>query len=108
MNYTKIRPLMNRVLVKKLLAPTKTTGGILLPDKTQSQTKVGMVVEVGPGRHGQNGVFVKPTLNPGDYVLLPDYGGVKVPKNPGSEEELTIYQEDDILGVVNDNLNRNI
>lgn len=108
MNYTKIRPLMNRVLVKKVQLPTKTTGGILLPEKQNAQQKIGVVAEVGPGKHNFNGVFVKPTLKPGDYVLLPDYGGVKIPKNQNSEEELVIYQEDDILGVVNDNLNNKI
>ncbi len=99
MNYTKIRPLMNRILVKKLQVPTKTQGGILLPDKTQAQQKIGMVTEVGEGRH-LNGVVVKPTVKPGDYVLLPDYGGVRVPKRENTEEEHYIYQEDDILGVV--------
>ena len=108
MNFTKIKPLMNRVLVKRLLAPTKTTGGILLPDKSSAQMKVGIVTEVGDGRQHSNGVFVKPTLKAGDYVLLPDYGGVKVPKNQNSDEEFFIFQEDDIIGVVNDNLNTKI
>jgi chaperonin GroES len=108
MNYTKIRPLMNRVLVKKLQQPTKTTGGILLPEKNTSNQKVGMITDIGAGRHLHNGSFVKPSLKPGDYVLLPDYGGVRVPKKPDSEEEYYIYQEDDILGVVNDNLNDKI
>lgn len=108
MNYTKIKPLMNRVLVKKLQVPTKTTGGILLPEKTNTQQKVGLVTEVGEGRLNHSGILVKPNLKPGDYVLLPDYGGVKVPKNQNSEEELFLYQEDDILAVVNDNLNNKI
>jgi chaperonin GroES len=108
MNYTKIKPLLNRVLIKKLQMPTKTTGGILLPDKTSGPQKVGVVAEVGQGRQLQSGVFIKPSLKAGDYVLLPDYGGVKVPKNGPSEEEYYIYQEDDIIGVVNDNLNNKI
>jgi len=102
MNFTKIKPLLNRVLVKKLQVPTKTNGGILLPDKQSNQQKIGLVTEVGEGRHSHNGIFIKPTLKAGDYVLLPDYGGVKVPKNQNSDEEFFIFQEDDILGVVND------
>jgi chaperonin GroES len=108
MNFTKIKPLMNRVLVKKLQQPTKTVGGILLPEKTNSQSKIGVVAEVGEGRQLHSGVLLKPTLKPGDYVLLPDYGGVKVPKNGNSEEEFFIFQEDDIIGVVNDNINNKI
>lgn len=103
MNFTKIKPLLNRIVVKRLQAPQKTVGGILLPDKNNEKQKVGLVTEVGPGRFLTSGVFVKPTLKPGDYVLLPDYGGVKVPKNQNSEEELYIFQEDDIVGIVNDN-----
>jgi chaperonin GroES len=101
MNFTKITPLFNRVVVKRLLAPSKTQGGILLPEKTNTSQKVGMVTQVGPGKLNSNGVLIKTTINPGDYVLLPDYGGVKVPKSAGSDEEYTIYQEEDILGVVN-------
>ena len=105
MNYTKIRPLMNRVVVKKLQAPQKTIGGILLPDKSNSSQKIGLVTEVGPGKLNSYGVLIKTTLNAGDYVLLPDDGGVKVPKNQNSDEDLTIYQEEDILGIVD---NKNI
>ncbi len=100
MNFTKIRPLMNRVVVKRLQMPTQTSGGILLPTKNDTQ-KIGMITEVGPGRVNSAGVMVKTTLIPGEYVLLPDYGGVKVPKSADGNEECTIYQEEDILGVVN-------
>jgi chaperonin GroES len=105
MNFTKIKPLMNRVLVKKLVQPTKTSGGILIPDKMGGPTKIALIQDVGPGRYLPNGTLVKPSLKAGDYVLLPDYGGVKVPKKDQEENaEYFIYQEDDILGVVNDNL----
>jgi chaperonin GroES len=108
MNFTKIRPLLNRVVVKKMVASKKTQGGILLPETSNVDQKVGIVTEVGPGRHNGTGLFVKTGLKPGDYVLLPGYGGLKVPKKSDSEEELVIYAEDDILAVVNDNLNTKI
>ena len=108
MNYTKIRPLLNRILVKKIQQSTKTAGGILLPETNSAQHKIAIVTEVGPGKFTQNGTHIKTTLKPGDYVLLPDYGGVRVPKKVDSEEEYFLYQEDDILGVANDNLNDKI
>jgi len=108
MNYTKIRPLMSRVLVKKLQQTTKTAGGILLPETTNVQHKIGIVTEVGPGKYNPNGTQIKTTLKAGDFVLLPEYGGVRVPKKVDSEEEFFLYQEEDILGVVNDNLNNKI
>jgi chaperonin GroES len=100
MNFSKISPLMNRVVVKRLKAPQSTVGGILLPDKLNSSLKVGLITEVGPGKINSKGVHINTTLQPGDWVLLPDYGGVKVPKIQNSDEELTIFQEDDILGIV--------
>ncbi len=95
---------MNRILVKKIQQSTKTAGGILLPETTNVKHKIGIVTEVGPGKYNHNGTQIKTTLKAGDYVLLPDYGGVRVPKKVDSEDEFLIYQEDDILGVVNDNL----
>jgi chaperonin GroES len=99
---------MNRILVKKIQQSTKTAGGILLPETTNVQHKIGVVTEVGTGKYNVNGTHIKITLKPGDFVLLPDYGGVRVPKKAESEEEFYIYQEEDILGVVNDNLNNKI
>jgi chaperonin GroES len=104
MNYSKIRPLLNRVLVKRLAQPSKTTGGILLPEKSGAQLKVGMVTDVGPGRTHLSGFFVKTSLKPGDFVLLPDYGGVRVPKVNEKDEDFLIFQEEDILGVVNEKI----
>ncbi len=102
MNFTKIKPLLNRVLVKRIVAPTKTHGGILLPEKTGNPLKLAVVEEVGPGRNLPNGVLITPTLKAGDSVLLPDYGGVKVPRRAQDEQsaEYLIFQEEDILGVV--------
>lgn len=108
MNYTKIKPLGTRILVKRLVAPSKTQGGILLPENQGAKNKVAMVSDVGPGKYNHAGSFIKTNIKPGDFVLLPDYGGVRVPPQQGSNEEFFIYQEDDILGIVNDNLNDKI
>lgn len=100
--YSKIVPLGNRVLVQKVNPPSKTQGGILLPTKTSQKSNVGIVVSVGEGRQLPSGVLVQPTVKPGDYVLLPDYGGASVPnkENTQEENETVLYQEDDILGVL--------
>lgn len=96
--FSKIKPLFNRVLVKRVEPPQKTAGGILLPN--QGNSKIGQILDVGIGRQNQKGELIKPSLLPGQFVLLPDYGGLKVPKQEGSEEEQYIYQEEDIIGVV--------
>lgn len=102
MNFQNIKPMMNRVLIKKLTAPSKTAGGILLPENKNKNMKIGKVVEVGEGKVNAQGVLVKPNLSVGQFVMLPEYGGVKIPKSSKSatEEELEIFQEDDIIAVV--------
>jgi chaperonin GroES len=97
LKYSKVRPLLNRILIKKIENPNKTAGGVLLTNTGVS--KIGLVVDIGSGKINQKGEIIKPSLIPGQYVLLPDYGGVRVPKNENNEEEHWIYQEDDILGI---------
>ena len=100
MNFSKVMPMLNRVLVKKIGGPVKSAGGLLLPDKNKN-LKIAKVVEVGTGKVTGAGVLLKPTLSVGQYVMLPDYGGVKVPKGQeAGEEELFIFQEEDIIAVV--------
>ena len=101
MNFQKVKPMLNRVLVQKLEAPTKTAGGILLPENKNKNIRIGKIVEVGDGKHIQ-GVLVKPNLTVGQYVMLPEFGGVKMPKisKDSGDEDLTIFQEEDIIAVV--------
>src|SRR4051812_19928630 len=100
MNYSKIRPLMSRVLIKKLVPPKNVSkAGLLLPES--KNIRYGLVVDVGPGNFNDEGKFIKPSLEKGQYVLLPEYGGMSVPKqDPKQEEEFVFYQDSDILGVV--------
>jgi chaperonin GroES len=104
LKYNKVRPLLNRILVKKLENPNKTSGGILLTNAGTS--KIGLVLEIGNGRITQKGDIIKTAILPGQYVLLPDYGGVRVPKGDNTEEEHWIYQEDDILGIAEGNFEK--
>ena len=98
--FKKLRPLMNRVLVKKAEPLTKTKGGILLPESTKDQLNFGVVVAVGPGRHLDNGTLRPVLVKEGDTVLLPEYGGSRV--TLGDDVEYFVYRDDDIVGTLHD------
>ncbi|SCA64051.1 10 kDa chaperonin [Chlamydiales bacterium SCGC AG-110-P3] len=93
---TKVRPLNNRVLVKRSEAP-KTKGGILLPDSAQEKPKEGTVIAAGPGKANEEGVVEPLTVTEGDRVLFSSYAGTEVTMD---EETLLIMSEDDILGIL--------
>jgi chaperonin GroES len=98
--FKKLRPLMNRVLIKKAEPLTKTKGGILLPESKQEQLNFGTVVAVGPGKTLDNGQVRPVTVKEGDTVLLPEYGGSKV--TLGDEQDYYIYRDDDLMGTLHD------
>ncbi len=93
-----IRPLGNRVLVKRSEAKT-TKGGILLPEAAKEKPKQGEVVAVGPGKYDDKGTLKPLELQVGDVVLFSAYAGTEV-KMEDSEDYL-ILSEDDILGILN-------
>jgi chaperonin GroES len=98
--FKKLRPLMNRVLIKKAEPLTKTKGGILLPESKQEQLNFGTVVAVGPGRILDNGSLRAPTVKEGDVVLLPEYGGSKI--TLGDNEDYFLYRDDDLMGTLSE------
>lgn len=91
---TKLEPLFDRVLVKKIEAEAQTKGGIMLPEN-QTKTHDGTVVAVGAGARSRDGGVHKPVLKVGDKVMLPEYGGNKVDI---SGETHYVYRESDIIG----------
>lgn len=93
----KIRPLNDRVLVKRLEEEQKTAGGIIIPDTAKEKPAEGQVVAVGPGKLNSKGERVAIDLKAGDRVLFSKYGGTEV-KIEG--EDFIIMREDDILGVL--------
>ena len=95
-----LRPLLNRVVVKKAEALTKTKGGIILTSGKEETLNYGTVIACGPGRHLDNGQLRENLVKVGDTVLLPEYGGAKV--TLANEEELFIYRDDDIMGTLHD------
>ena len=93
----KIRPLHDRLLVKRLAEEEKTAGGIIIPDSAKEKPAEGQVVAVGPGKVSDSGERVALQVKEGDLVLFSKYGGTDV-KLDG--DDFLIMREDDILGIM--------
>ena len=93
----KFRPLLDRVVVKRVEQDTKTTGGIIIPDTVQEKPMQGEVVAVGPGARDDGGKVVPLDVKSGDRVLFGKWSGSEV-KLDG--EDLLIIKESDILGIL--------
>ena len=93
----KIRPLNDRLLVKRLKEEEMTAGGIIIPDSAKEKPAEGEVVAAGPGKVADNGERVALQVKEGDMVLFSKYGGTDV-RIDG--EDFLIMREDDILGIV--------
>lgn len=93
-----IKPLQDRVLVKRLEAEEKTASGIIIPDTAKEKPQEGEVISTGPGKVLENGTRIELTVKPGDKILFSKYAGTEV-KIDGVE--YLIMREDDILGIIN-------
>ena len=93
----KLKPLGDKVVVKRLEAETTTKGGIVLPDTAKEKPQEGEVVAVGPGRMADDGKRLAMEVKKGDRVLIGKYSGTDV-KIDGVE--YTILREDDVLGIL--------
>jgi chaperonin GroES len=93
----KIRPLQDRVIVKRVKEEEKTKGGIIIPDTAKEKPIEGEVIAVGSGKTLDDGTVRKPEVKPGERILFGKYSGTEV-KIEG--EEHLILREDDILGVI--------
>jgi chaperonin GroES len=93
----KLRPLGDKILVKRVEAETKTKSGIVLPDTAKEKPKRGKVLAIGDGRRLDNGERAPFTVKKGDEVLFTSYAGTEI-KIDG--EEVLIMSEDDVLAVV--------
>jgi chaperonin GroES len=92
----RMRPLHDRVIVKRVEEEARTKGGIIIPDTAKEKPQEGRVVAVGPGRV-EDGKVIKPDVKAGDRILFTKYAGSEI-KLDG--EEHVIMREDDILGVI--------
>ncbi len=93
---TKIRPLRDRIIIKRLNEEEKTKGGIIIPDSAKEKPQEGKVVAVGNGRY-EDGKLIPLDVKAGDKVLFAKYSGSEV-KIEG--EEHLILREEEILGVL--------
>ena len=93
----KVRPLQDRVIVKRIAEEEKTKGGIIIPDTAQEKPSEGEVIAVGPGGRDESGKLTPIDLKPGNRVLFGKWSGTEV-KLEG--EELLIMKESDIMGVL--------
>jgi chaperonin GroES len=92
-----VRPLNDRVLVKRLAEEEKTAGGLFIPDSAKEKPTRGKIVAVGSGRSNDEGVRKPLDVKAGDTILFGKYAGTEI-KLDG--EELIIMREDDILAVI--------
>lgn len=93
----KIRPLHDRVIVKRLEEERKTASGIVIPDAAAEKPDQGQILAVGPGKRDENGKHVALDVKVGDRILFDKYAGQTV-KVDG--EEVLVMREEDIMGVV--------
>ena len=92
-----LKPLHDRVLVKRLDSEEKTKGGIIIPDSAKEKPLEGKVIATGDGKVGDDGKVAKLAVKKGDKILFGKYAGTEI-KVDG--EDLIILREDDILAIV--------
>src|ERR1700757_5076540 len=95
----KFRPLHDRVVVKRIDAEERTTGGIIIPDTAKEKPSQGEIIAVGPGGRDESGKLVPLDVQVGNRVLFGKWSGTEV-KIDG--KELLIMKESDIMGVLTD------
>ncbi len=93
----KVRPLHNRLIVRRVEEDEKTAGGIIIPDAAKEKPQQGRVIAVGPGRRDDKGKIIPMEINKGDRVLFSKYVGNEVDLDG---DEHLIISEDDVLAIL--------
>ncbi len=93
----RFKPLLDRVVIKRIAEENRTAGGIIIPDTAKEKPSQGMVVAVGNGARDEKGNIIPMTLKEGDKVLFGKWSGTEI-KIDG--EDLLILKETDVLGVL--------
>src|SRR5262249_19187480 len=96
-NVMNVRPLADRILVRRIEEKETVRGGIIIPDTAKEKPQEGEVVAVGPGRRTEDGKLIALDVKKGDRILIGKYSGTDV-KIDGTE--YVILREDDVLGVI--------
>src|SRR4029077_16026392 len=98
-NVMNVRPLADRILVRRIEEKETVKGGIIIPDTAKEKPQEGELVAVGPGRRTEDGKIVPLDVKKGDRILIGKYSGTDV-KIDGTED--VILREDDVLGVLSE------
>lgn len=93
----KVKPLFDRIIVRREEQKEVVMGGIVIPDTAKEKPLEGTIVAVGQGKRNDAGNFVPPVVKEGDKILIGKYSGTEVKVNG---EDLVIIREDDILAVI--------
>lgn len=93
----KLKPLGNRVLVRRLAAEEKLKGGIILPDTAKKKQEQAEVIALGAGKKDKNGVIIPMPVQLGDIILMEKYSGQDVTLE---DEDYVILRADDIIAVI--------
>jgi len=93
----KLKPLLDRVVIKRVEEENRTVGGIIIPDTAKEKPSQGVIVAVGPGGRDDDGKLVQMTLKEGDRVLFGKWSGTEI-KIDG--EDLIIMKESEVFGIL--------
>ena len=93
----KVKPLFDRIIVRREEQKEVVMGGIVIPDTAKEKPLEGIIIAVGQGKRNDSGDFVAPVVKEGDRILIGKYSGTEVKVNG---EDLVIIREDDILAVI--------
>ncbi len=93
----KVKPLNDRILVKREHEEEKTKGGIIIPDTAKEKPQKGTVIAVGPGKLDDKGKRISLQVKEGDRVLFSKYAGTDIKID---DEEYIVMREDDVLGII--------
>jgi chaperonin GroES len=93
-----IKPLYDRIIVRRISEEEITKGGIIIPDTAKEKPQEGKVIAIGTGKRDEDGKLIAFNVKKGDRILMPKYGGTEV-KLDGKEYKL--LNSDDILGIIN-------
>ncbi len=92
-----LKPLHDRVLVKRTESEEKTAGGLIIPDSAKEKPSEGEVVSVGDGARKDNGELITPAVKAGDKILFGKWSGTEVTVDG---EEMLMMKESDIMGII--------
>lgn len=92
-----VKPLHDRVLVKRIESGEKTAGGIIVPDSAKEKPQEGLIIAIGNGKKSEDGKVIPLDVKKGDKILFAKYSGTEIKING---EELLIMNESDILGII--------